>query len=100
MNTPFGRFCWSRLPFGLNVSGEIFARKLNEALNGLDGVFTIADDIIVVGGGATEQMAKCDNEKKLEKLYKHCEQMDNHKEIFIQDSIKNVFIKHNSLFLL
>ena len=69
MITPFGRFRWSRLPFGLNVSSEIFARKLNEALNGMDDVFTITDDIILVGCGATEQIAKCDNEKKLEKLY-------------------------------
>ena len=48
MITPFGRFRWSWFPFGLNVSSEIFVQKLNEALNGLDDIFTIADDIMVV----------------------------------------------------
>ena len=48
MITPFGRFRWSWCLFGLNVSSEIFVRKLNEASNGLDDVFTIADDIMVV----------------------------------------------------
>ena len=32
MITPFGRYRWNRLPFGLKVSSEIFQRKLNEAL--------------------------------------------------------------------
>ena len=45
-------------------------------LNGMNGVFTIADDIIVVGCGVTDQIAKCDNEKKLEKLYKRCEEQN------------------------
>ena len=35
MITPFGRFRWLHLPFGLNVSSEIFQRKLGEALEGL-----------------------------------------------------------------
>ena len=30
MITPFRRFGWSTLPFGLCVSSEIFAKKLNE----------------------------------------------------------------------
>jgi hypothetical protein len=48
---PFGRYRWARLPFGLNVSSEIFQRKLNEARSDLEGIFTIADDIIIVGRG-------------------------------------------------
>ena len=72
MITPFGRFRWSRLPFGLSVASEIFQRKLHEALNGLEGVFTIADDIIVVGCAETDEDAKRDNDQKLEKLYKRC----------------------------
>ena len=34
MITPFGRYRWKRLPFGLKVSSEIFQRKLDEALGG------------------------------------------------------------------
>lgn len=31
MITPFGRFRWSRPPFGLSVASKIFQRKLYEA---------------------------------------------------------------------
>ena len=72
MITPFGRFRWTRLPFGLNVSSEIFVRKLNEALSGLEGTFTIMDDIIVVGCGEDEDAAKADNDQKLAALSKRC----------------------------
>lgn len=76
MLTPFGRYRWKRLPFGLNVSSEIFQRKLCEALKGLDGVFTIADDIIVVGCGESEETAKKDNQQKLDKLYARCDEQN------------------------
>ena len=64
MITPFGRFCWARLPFGLKVSSEIFQRKLVDALtlSGLDGVFTIADDITVAGCGRTKTEAINNND--------------------------------------
>ena len=31
MGTPFGRYRWARLPFGLSVSSEIFQRRLTQA---------------------------------------------------------------------
>ena len=45
--TPFGRFRWLRPPFGLKVSSEIFQKRLHQALEGLEGVRCIADDVIV-----------------------------------------------------
>jgi len=74
MITPFGRFRWARLPFGLKVSSEIFQRKLSEALGDLEGVFTIADDIVVAGCGRNDSDAMNDNEKKLNALYKRCKE--------------------------
>ncbi|KAL5017321.1 hypothetical protein ScPMuIL_006910 [Solemya velum] len=47
--TPFGRFCFTRLPFGLSVSQDIFQAKMDEILDGLEGVTGIADDIGVAG---------------------------------------------------
>ncbi len=47
--TCFGRFRWLRLPFGICVASEIFQRKLLEALDGLEGVVCVADDIIIHG---------------------------------------------------
>ena len=34
-STPYGRCRWLRLPFGLNVSNEIFQKRLNQELLGL-----------------------------------------------------------------
>ena len=45
--TPWGRYRWKRLPFGLKVSSEIFQKRLHQALGGLDGVRCVADDIII-----------------------------------------------------
>ena len=74
MITPFGRYRWARLPFGLKVSSEIFQRKLVETLSDLEGVFTIADDIIVAGCGGTLAEATKDNNEKLAKLYRRCQE--------------------------
>lgn len=66
--TPFGRYRWLRLPFGLNVSSEIFQRKLDESLEGLDGVVCVADDILVYGDSEES------HNKNLETLLKTCQQ--------------------------
>ncbi|XP_014675268.1 PREDICTED: uncharacterized protein K02A2.6-like [Priapulus caudatus] len=72
MITPFGRYRWTRLPFGLKVSSEIFQRKLDEALGDLDGVFSIVDDIIIAGCGRSQEEAERDNKRKLEKVLQRC----------------------------
>ena len=46
-NSPFGRFRWLRLPFGLSVSSEIFQQRIHMALEALDGVVCVADDLLV-----------------------------------------------------
>ena len=51
MHTPWGRYRWTRLPFGVSSAPEEFQRRLHDALCGLDGVVNIADDILVVGKG-------------------------------------------------
>ena len=52
--TPMGRYCYRRLPFGITSAPEIFMRKMNELLYGLDGVFTYMDDILIYGKDKTE----------------------------------------------
>ena len=74
MITPFGRYRWKRLPFGLKVSSEIFQRKIDEALEDLNGVFNIVDDIIIVGCGATESEALVDNNQNLSKCIQRCKE--------------------------
>ena len=70
--TLFGRYKWLRLPFGLNVSSEIFQKRLNMALEGLEGVMCVADDIIVYGTGDDIQHATEYHDKKLRELLLRC----------------------------
>ena len=44
--TPFGRYRWRRLPFGLSASSEIFQKRVSQALEGLDGILNITDDVL------------------------------------------------------
>ena len=47
--TSLGRFCMTRVPFGISSASEIFQRKMEELLEGLYGVGCYQDDIIVYG---------------------------------------------------
>lgn len=47
--TPFGRYAFKRLPFGITSAPEIFQRKMTETLNGLVGVAIFMDDVLVYG---------------------------------------------------
>ena len=46
-NTPFGRYKFHRLPFGVLVSQDVFQKKMDRAYEGIPNVSGIADDIIV-----------------------------------------------------
>ncbi|XP_028411133.1 uncharacterized protein K02A2.6-like [Dendronephthya gigantea] len=48
-NTPFGRYRFKRLPFGISSAPEVFQKVMTTLLEGLDGVECIADDILVWG---------------------------------------------------
>ncbi|KAK3101745.1 hypothetical protein FSP39_006077 [Pinctada imbricata] len=52
--TPFGRYCYKRLPFGITSASEIFQRPMTDILKGLDGVETIIDDVLIYGRNMTE----------------------------------------------
>ena len=53
--SPLGqRYCFLRLPFGLNVSQDDFQRKIDQILENLPGVAGIADDICVTGSTEAE----------------------------------------------
>ena len=52
--TPFGRFCFNRLPFGITSAPEHFQRRVSEILSGLDGFVGLVDDILVYGATQEE----------------------------------------------
>ena len=73
-DTPFGRYRWKRIPFGISVASEIFQKRLNQALDRLDGLLTIHDDMVIYGVGDTEEEAMADHNKKLEQFLRRCRQ--------------------------
>jgi hypothetical protein len=72
MSTPFGRFKWLRMPYGISCASEIFQRKIHQELEGLDGIACIADDILIFGCGDTLDQAKSDHDVKLTALLERC----------------------------
>lgn len=70
--TPWGRFRWTRMPFGISPAPEEFQRRLEYALEGLDGIKAIFDDILVFGVGETEAEALSDHDAKLTALLERC----------------------------
>jgi len=55
--TPYGRFCFNRLPFGITSAPEHFQRRMSEILQGLEGVVCLVDDILVYGSTQAEHDA-------------------------------------------
>ena len=70
--TPFGRYCWKRLPFGLNVSQDIFQERMDMVTEGLTGVANIADDIGVAGINDEDHDQKLRNFMDRAKSYGLC----------------------------
>lgn len=67
-NTPFGRYRFRRLPFGLIVSQDVFQKQLDTAFEGLNGVTGIADDTFVYGSSEEE------HDRNLTKLMERAQQ--------------------------
>lgn len=53
-NSPFGRYRFLRLPFGLCVSQDVFQQRMDQILESCPGTVGIADDIAVYGKSEEE----------------------------------------------
>lgn len=71
-NIPFGRYRWLRLPFGLSSAPEVFQRCQHQAVEGLQGVLSIFDDILVHEEGETEEEVTRNHDAKVHDLMKRC----------------------------
>ena len=60
-NSPFGRFCFTRLPFGLNLSQDVFQERMDNILEHCTGTMSIADDVGVFGKDEAEHDANLHN---------------------------------------
>ena len=66
--TPFGRYRYLRMPFGISSAPEEFQRRMHATLQGLPGVEVIADDILVFGSGATDEECQRNHDANLDRL--------------------------------
>ena len=73
-NTPFGRFRWRRMPFGIRSAPEVFQRRMHELIEGMPQVEVIADDFVVVGKGNTIEEANNDHGKNLVAFLRLCDE--------------------------
>ena len=71
-NTPFGRYCWKRMPFGINSAPEVWQRMMQEHIEGLYGVEVIADDFVVVGFGNTPEEWHADHDRNVCAFLQRC----------------------------
>ena len=71
-NTPFGRYRWKRMPFGICSAPEVFQRRISQLIEGLQGVEVVADDFVVVGFGDTLEEAIPDHDRNLDAFLRRC----------------------------
>ena len=52
--TPFGRYMFKRLPFGISSAPEHFQKRMDKELSGIEGVKCRMDDILIIGKDQAE----------------------------------------------
>ena len=67
-NTPFGRYRWMRMPFGITSAPEVWQQRMQEITEGLKGVEVIAADFLIIGRGETQEAAMTDHDQNLRKF--------------------------------
>ena len=45
--TPFGRYFFTRFPFGISLAPEVFQRTIENILQGIKGVVCFMDDVVI-----------------------------------------------------
>ena len=87
--TPFGRYCFNRLPFGISSASDIFQRTISKILSDMDGVIAHMDDILV---HAKDQASHDQRLREAMKWLQEAGLMLNEKCEFSKDSIR--FLGH------
>ena len=71
MNTPFRRYRWLRMPFGINSAPEVWQQQVHELLERLTGVEVIADEFLVCSFGDTNEAAIANHYQNLKAFLGH-----------------------------
>ncbi|PIK46482.1 hypothetical protein BSL78_16643 [Apostichopus japonicus] len=73
--TPWGRYRYHRMPYGIKPAPEVFQQKLSQCLDGLTGIHIIAVDILITGHGKAFQEANADHDKNMRAFLQSCREM-------------------------
>ncbi|XP_028412419.1 uncharacterized protein K02A2.6-like [Dendronephthya gigantea] len=57
-STPFGRYCFMRMPFGIKSAQEVFQKRILQHFDDFEGVATDIDDILIWGSDEQEHDAR------------------------------------------
>ena len=71
-HTPFGLYCWRRLPFGICSALEVFQQRMHEIVEGLTGVEVVVDDFLAVGFGDYMEQTTRNHEENLLAFLRKC----------------------------
>ena len=90
--TPYGRFCFNRLPFGITSAPEYFQKRMSQVLAGLEGNVCMVDDVLVYG------TTQAEHDKNLAAVLKRIEEAGitlNREKCSFSKSIRSVkFLGH------
>ena len=88
--TPYGKFCFNCLPFGISSAPELFQRRMSTTLDSLEGVVCLMDDILIYGKTREEHDKRV--LATLERLQKRGITLNKEKCSFATDSVR--FLGH------
>ncbi|KAK2705982.1 hypothetical protein QYM36_016114 [Artemia franciscana] len=83
-NTPYGRYKFKRMPFGLISAQDEFQRRMEEAFEGIKGFSVIVDDIII--SGRTDEEHDSNVRSALIRAREKCVKLNLQKCVFKSDS--------------
>ncbi|KAL5494299.1 hypothetical protein EMCRGX_G015600 [Ephydatia muelleri] len=52
--TPFGRYCFTKLPFGISCAPELFQKRMSDILQDIEGKLCQMDDVLEFGSSQEE----------------------------------------------
>ena len=88
--TPWGRYCFNKLPFGISSAPEVFQKQMNHILEGLPGVLCLIDDTLIFGQDQQEHDERLRN--VLRRLQEANVTLNSTKCVFSVQSVK--FLGH------
>ncbi|XP_063628947.1 uncharacterized protein LOC134800377 [Cydia splendana] len=69
-NTPFGRYKFLRMPYGISSACEVFHRKIYENFDDIEGVCMYVDDILVFA------KTKSEHDERLRQVLERCRKIN------------------------